>query len=164
MYHCSIRCTLTPNFLFGFKLYYVSRYLKNTSQQILDKGNLRSDIPQCVWYWLHILNSFILFLMNTETTKINVIKVYLFTFILNTGLNSHAHLGTDYGSDILLVKHLTYVHCNDSDIWCWLRYIWTGGDSDMKLITSERILWNVTNWKAKWSKWSQISQVKVDPS
>ena len=35
--------------------------------------------------------SFILFLTNTETTKkINVIKVYLFTIILDTGLNSHA--------------------------------------------------------------------------
>ena len=34
-----------PKFLFGFKLFYVSRYLKNTSQQILDTGNLRSDLP-----------------------------------------------------------------------------------------------------------------------
>ena len=25
MHHCSIRCTLTPNFLYGFKLCYVSR-------------------------------------------------------------------------------------------------------------------------------------------
>ena len=29
LHHCSIRCTLTPNFLFGFKLCYVSIYLKN---------------------------------------------------------------------------------------------------------------------------------------
>ena len=34
-----------PNFLFGFKLCYVSRYLKDTSQQILNTWNLRSDIP-----------------------------------------------------------------------------------------------------------------------
>ena len=31
------------------------------------------------------------FLMNTEMTKNHVIKVYLFTFILETGLNSHAN-------------------------------------------------------------------------
>ena len=37
--------TLTPNFLFGFKLCYVSRYLKDTSQQNFDTGNLKSDIP-----------------------------------------------------------------------------------------------------------------------
>lgn len=37
---------------------------------------------------------FTLFLMNTETKKINVIKViYLFTFIRDTGLNSHANIG-----------------------------------------------------------------------
>ena len=34
-----VRCTLTHNFLFGFKLCYVSRYLKNTPQQDLDTGN-----------------------------------------------------------------------------------------------------------------------------
>ena len=45
LHHCSVRCTLTPNFLFVFKLCYVSRYLKHTSQQILDTGNLRSDLP-----------------------------------------------------------------------------------------------------------------------
>ena len=45
LHHCSIRCTLTPNFLFGFKLCFESRYLKYTSQQILDTGNLRSDLP-----------------------------------------------------------------------------------------------------------------------
>ena len=28
-----------PNFLFGFKLCYVSRYLKDTSQQNIDTGN-----------------------------------------------------------------------------------------------------------------------------
>ena len=39
LHHCSIRCTLTPYCLFGLKLCYVSRYLKNTSQQILDTGN-----------------------------------------------------------------------------------------------------------------------------
>ena len=33
-----------PNFLFGFKLCYV-RYLKDTSQQNIDTGNLRNDIP-----------------------------------------------------------------------------------------------------------------------
>ena len=33
------------NFLFGFKLCYVSRYLKNTSQRIVDTGNLRNDLP-----------------------------------------------------------------------------------------------------------------------
>ena len=45
LHHCSIRCTLTPYYLFGFKLCYVSRYLKNTSQQILDTGNLSNDLP-----------------------------------------------------------------------------------------------------------------------
>ena len=29
---------------FGFKLCYISRHLKNTSQQNLDTGNLRSDL------------------------------------------------------------------------------------------------------------------------
>ena len=33
-----------PNFLFDFKLCCVRRYLKNTSQQILNTGNLRSDL------------------------------------------------------------------------------------------------------------------------
>ena len=28
LHHCWIRCTLTPNFLYGFKLCYVIRYLK----------------------------------------------------------------------------------------------------------------------------------------
>ena len=44
LHHCSVRCTLTPNFLYGFMLCYVSRYLKNTSQQILETENLRSDL------------------------------------------------------------------------------------------------------------------------
>ena len=39
------RCTLIPNFLFGFKFCVVSRNLKDTSQQNLDAGNLRSDMP-----------------------------------------------------------------------------------------------------------------------
>ena len=43
-HHFSIRCTLTPNFPFVFKLCYVSRYLKNTSQQIFDTGNMRGDL------------------------------------------------------------------------------------------------------------------------
>ena len=36
-----------PHFLFGIKLCYVSKYQKkkNTSQQILDRGNLSSDMP-----------------------------------------------------------------------------------------------------------------------
>ena len=38
LHHCSVRCTLTPNFLFGCKVCHVSRYLKNTSQQIIDTG------------------------------------------------------------------------------------------------------------------------------
>ena len=47
LHHCSIRCTLTPNFLFALKLCYVSKYLKkNTSPQTLDTGNLRSDLPK----------------------------------------------------------------------------------------------------------------------
>ena len=33
------------NFHFGFRLCYVSRYLKYTSQQNLDTANLRSDLP-----------------------------------------------------------------------------------------------------------------------
>ena len=37
---------LTPNFLIGFKLCYVSRYLKDISQQNLVTGNLRSEIPK----------------------------------------------------------------------------------------------------------------------
>ena len=37
---------LTPIFLIGFKLCYVSRYLKDTSQQNLVTGNLRSEIPK----------------------------------------------------------------------------------------------------------------------
>ena len=34
-----------PNFLFGVRLCYVSKYQKNTSQQILDRANLSSDMP-----------------------------------------------------------------------------------------------------------------------
>ena len=44
LHHCSIRCTLIQNFLFGFKPCFVSRYLKITSQQILDTGNLRTAL------------------------------------------------------------------------------------------------------------------------
>ena len=36
---------ITPNFLFGFKLCYVSRY-KNTSHQNLKTANLRSNISK----------------------------------------------------------------------------------------------------------------------
>ena len=43
--HYSKRCTLTPNFLFDFKLCSVSRYLKNTSQQNLDTENLQIELP-----------------------------------------------------------------------------------------------------------------------
>ena len=35
--------TPIPNFLFGFELCYVSKYLKNNTGQILDAENLRSD-------------------------------------------------------------------------------------------------------------------------
>ena len=38
-----IKMHITPNVLFGFQLCYVSRYLKYTSQQVLDTGNLMSD-------------------------------------------------------------------------------------------------------------------------
>ena len=34
-----------PQFSFGFELCYVCRYLKHTSQQILDTGNLMCYIP-----------------------------------------------------------------------------------------------------------------------
>ena len=49
--HYPLRCTLTPtlipNFLLGFKLFYVSRYLhvNNTSKPNLDTANLRIDLP-----------------------------------------------------------------------------------------------------------------------
>ena len=39
LHHCSIRCTLTPNYR------YVSRYQNNTFQQVLDRENLRIDLP-----------------------------------------------------------------------------------------------------------------------
>ena len=39
-----IKMHITPNVLFGFQLCYVRRYLKYTSQQILDTGNLMSDL------------------------------------------------------------------------------------------------------------------------
>ena len=44
-HHCFIRYALTPNFLIGLNLCYVSKYLKYTSQQNLDTARLRSDTP-----------------------------------------------------------------------------------------------------------------------
>ena len=43
LHHGSIRYHQPPIFFF-FKLCYVSRYVKNTFQQILDTANLRSDL------------------------------------------------------------------------------------------------------------------------
>ena len=39
-----------------------------------------------------LIDHFFSFLMNTETTKIIVIKVFLLTFIVDTGLTYHMHI------------------------------------------------------------------------